>query len=242
MRKFFFALFFIILVAGLGGIVSNPVRLKRGLQSSLPVSAPVGEPLFCTDTGALFMGTGPGLVQIGLDPIKVIVGNSGAAGPKETWQSLSVNATANSTITYVPVMTTTGVGVGTWRFEYYIVCQSSATTTGVKFKVRQTGGLSLFIVHEFFINDSAAASTGTMARDAWVTAAGVTGTNYAIAAQATELGVPTGVTAANIELFVVIRGLFIVTTPGNWELLHGSETATSTQVLKGTNLVLRKMS
>lgn len=43
------------------------LRFKKGLRSRLPGSAAVGEPLFTTDTGELFVGRGPGLplVKIG---------------------------------------------------------------------------------------------------------------------------------------------------------------------------------
>ena len=35
--------------------------LRKGLSSDLPTHAPLGEPLFCTDTGAIYVGMGEGL-------------------------------------------------------------------------------------------------------------------------------------------------------------------------------------
>ena len=35
--------------------------LRKGLSSDLPNHAPLGEPLFCTDTGELYVGMGEGL-------------------------------------------------------------------------------------------------------------------------------------------------------------------------------------
>ena len=34
--------------------------LRKGLSSDLPTHAPLGEPLFCTDTGELYVGMGEG--------------------------------------------------------------------------------------------------------------------------------------------------------------------------------------
>lgn len=42
------------------------IQLKRGLRANLPSEAAIGEPLFCTDTGELFMGMG-----VGITPVKV---------------------------------------------------------------------------------------------------------------------------------------------------------------------------
>ena len=35
--------------------------IRKGLSRDLPTHAPLGEPLFCTDTGAIYVGMGEGL-------------------------------------------------------------------------------------------------------------------------------------------------------------------------------------
>lgn len=45
-----------------------PIKLKRGKETNLPSSAPIGEPLFTTDTHKLFIGTGTGITSVGADP------------------------------------------------------------------------------------------------------------------------------------------------------------------------------
>lgn len=44
--------------------MSHNIQFKRGLKENLPTSAPVGTPLWCTDTQELYIGTGDGVVLI----------------------------------------------------------------------------------------------------------------------------------------------------------------------------------
>lgn len=48
---------------------SDRVQIRRGLRKKMPKYAPSGEPLFCTDTKALFIGTGNGVAKIAGDNI-----------------------------------------------------------------------------------------------------------------------------------------------------------------------------
>ena len=41
------------------------IRFKRGLQSDLPTSAPSGTPLWCEDSGTLYIGTGETVKKVG---------------------------------------------------------------------------------------------------------------------------------------------------------------------------------
>ncbi|MBZ5700258.1 MAG: hypothetical protein LAN84_00265 [Acidobacteriia bacterium] len=43
------------------------IEIRRGLKANLPASAALGEPLFCTDTHELFVGTGTGVVKVEAD-------------------------------------------------------------------------------------------------------------------------------------------------------------------------------
>lgn len=43
----------------------NKLQFRRGLKASLPITADVGMPLWCTDTQELYIGTGSGVVKIG---------------------------------------------------------------------------------------------------------------------------------------------------------------------------------
>jgi hypothetical protein len=40
------------------------IRIRTGLRANLPASAVLGQPLFCTDTGEFFVGTGTGVVPV----------------------------------------------------------------------------------------------------------------------------------------------------------------------------------
>jgi len=170
----------------------------------------------------------------------LIAGNSGAAGAFETWQCLTANAAANSTTTLATVMTTTALGTGTWQYEYHIVTQSAAITTGQKFAVNHTGTTTRFIAHQFFVNSLNTASNAIMDDDV-TAAAGVTGTNYVTRTDGATLGITTDMTTANADHYVVIRGLLIVSASGSLELQHASEVAAASTVQAGTTLLLRKV-
>lgn len=88
-----------------------------------------------------------------------ISGNSGVAGNTITWQVLTGSSTTSG-VTPGIVMTTSGVGSGTWRFNYLLRFGTSATTTGVKFNVNHTNTTTNFASAWRYVDSGAAASTG----------------------------------------------------------------------------------
>lgn len=41
--------------------MSDKIKFKRGPKAAIPRVADIGEPLYCTDTNELFVGTGNGI-------------------------------------------------------------------------------------------------------------------------------------------------------------------------------------
>lgn len=132
-------------------------------------------------------------------------------------------------------------GVGTFKFDYDIVYQSSVTTTGVKFSVNHTGTVSLFVANLHMATaDTTATATQTGVADQDVIAV-TTHLYQVLAARAKSnagWGVTAGVDTANADMFARIEGLMVVTVDGDIELWHGSETAAATTVKAGTSLEL----
>jgi hypothetical protein len=56
------------------------IQIRRGLASALPGIAALGELLFETDTGKLFIGTGSGTTRVGIDGATIL---SGAGAPSD---------------------------------------------------------------------------------------------------------------------------------------------------------------
>lgn len=184
------------------------------------------------------------LAQIAGYTRKLISGNSGAANgaaaPSETWQILTANCTANSTTTPATCMTTTGLPIGTYFYEYHIRYQSATTTVGVNFVVDYTGTVTRTSMTRIGVTGLATAADGI--QDQVVN--GLTGgavQHWSGRSDAANLGPSTGVDTINADQYEMIRGILVVSTSANLVLQHASETATSTQVMADTMLFLKRI-
>lgn len=149
---------------------------------------------------------------------------------------LTSNATANATTTGVEITSlSVKLQPGTYNFKYTIIYQSSATTTGVKFGVNCSGTQTKLLANLRY------QSTGTIgaANQAQAAVAQVGGASArAASTTAPNLGPTASVDTINVDQLAIIEGLIVVTAAGDLELWHASETAASTQVMAGTNLVI----
>lgn len=171
--------------------------------------------------------------------IKKISGSSGAAGAYRTLQRLSANATANSTTTLNVVMTTTGLGAGTWKFKFTIIYQAGATTTGVNFSINHTGTVTKVIGSTWYVTNGGANAVATADQATDATANLVEG--KAMRANNTGVGTTLGVDTLNADCMVVFEGIIVVTVSGDLQLKHASEVAASSQVMADTCLELEKV-
>lgn len=161
-----------------------------------------------------------------------------------TTVNLASNATANSTTTGVEITgLNTTLTAGTYIFEYFILYESAATTTGVSFGVNYTGTASVIVGWMEFPGTGTSASTGA----ASMVASGATGQvheSFGFRAESTtapNMGATVSVDAANTVMMCVISGVAIVTDGGDLELWHASEVAASSTVRAGTTLRLYKV-
>ncbi len=149
---------------------------------------------------------------------------------------------SNSTVTpaALTTMTASSIPAGTYLIEYFILHQSSITTTGVKFDVNFTGTVTHIVWDEEYVDNTATASTAAADQDAIAATAQVLGAFASRAKGTAGRGTTISVDTANADMFITIRGMMIVTVSGNLELWHGSETAAQTTVLQGTSLRLTR--
>jgi hypothetical protein len=155
--------------------------------------------------------------------------------------ALNANATANATTTAAKITALDlALPVGTYMFDYWIVYQSSALTTGAKFDVNFTGTVTRFVFNMYFGGIVAADATAGHSQAQNLTTAAPMRV-LTSRAKATAGKSPTiSVDVINADMLMRIEGMMIVTVAGNIELYHGSETANSTQVMAGTSLILTK--
>lgn len=155
-----------------------------------------------------------------------ISGASGAAGADLTWQRLSADSASITTITLsASVMTTTGVGAGTWKFKYSLIYQTVATTTGINFGVNHTGTTGAFVTSSWFVTSGGAAATALGDQVTSNTANLVEGKSQRT--KGSVFGSTLGVDTVNADMLMVIEGIIIVTVSGSLELTIASEVSGS---------------
>lgn len=161
--------------------------------------------------------------------VKRIAGNSGAAGAYTTWQNLtSDSADQTSSSTPAVVMTTTGVGAGTWVFRYTLIYQTAATTTGLTIHINHTGTTGQFASTWRQTDTSATASTAVGATVNTSAAGGVvSGKIESVINTITAAAISAGVVSANTDVMAVMEGLVVVTVSGDLELKIRTEVNTS---------------
>lgn len=214
------------------------MKIKIVATVSLLAGLLVGASLQGYPEQMLMTGVGGRVQAAGIDLTR-INGSSGAAGPDLTWQKLSSSCASNSTTTLATCMTTTGVGAGTWRFQYVVIYQAGATTTGVDFAVNHTGTVGAFVASSWYVTSGGAAATGLALQVGTATANLAEG--KAARALNTKLGTTLGVDVINSNALYIIEGVMVITVSGSLELKHASEVAAASQVMADTVLELHKI-
>lgn len=160
-------------------------------------------------------------------------------------QQSVVNDHSNSTTTGTKV-TELDVPLepGTFTFEYKLICQSSATTTGLGLGINFTGTHTRLVFTRSDVSTITTASNGLTEEEsgAALTTGGIMN---AWASKAESTTAPTtvsaGVGAQDVDVLITVEGLIVVTAVGNLELWHSSETANATRVEAGSALVYNRI-
>lgn len=152
----------------------------------------------------------------------------------------AISATTATEVTLTPTPT---LQPGTYQFRMLLVVQSATATVSPMYGINFTGTLTKIKAFCYW-NDSGGLGTGTGVADDVGTTAGqmMAGTTVSSASTtAPNMGHTGGVGTINADVLVAIEGMFICTTSGDFELWHGSETATSTTVKAGSSVILTRV-
>ncbi len=171
-----------------------------------------------------------------------IAGSSGAAGADMTWQNLTANSADCTTTALCTIMTTTGVGAGTWKFKYTLIYQTAAATTGISFGMNHTGTAGQYQAQWTHPTTGGAAATGIGDNDT-ATAAGqlMEGKNEGVL-NAVIGSATVGVAVANTDILAVLEGIIVVTASGDLQMKMGSEVAASAvRIMADSTLELVKI-
>lgn len=150
---------------------------------------------------------------------------------------------SNSTTTPTKVTgLTLAVGVGTYQFQYNIIYQAAATTTGVRFSVNHDGTVTSFVANSRWVDNSATASTAAADQDAIGAAGQCVGAMAARAISTAGWGTTISVDTANADMLMIIEGSVVVTAAGNLDLWHGSEVAAASTTKAGSSVIVNRVS
>lgn len=162
-------------------------------------------------------------------------GHDISAGPDQFFRvaALGVDAASNSTTTGVEIagLQLPSVGPGIYIAEYFIVYQSGAATTGVKFGINHTGTVSSFAA-TLQIPTTGTTAITAVHDQATTTTPTIMGTNAVrtMSTTAPNLGPWTDVDTLNANMQVLIYANLFVTASGDLEFWHASEVAAASTV------------
>jgi hypothetical protein len=148
---------------------------------------------------------------------------------------------SNSTTTPTEVTgLTVATNTGTFIFEYFLILQSAATTTGHKLSANYDGTVTSFVAFLNWLTAATLASDDVPDQDHVAAPGGVFSGFSARAKSTAGWGQTTDVDTANADVLYYLSGIMVVSVAGNMELWHGSEAAAQSTVKAGSSLRLTK--
>lgn len=202
------------------------VRLNDGTATSIlrKVTLAPGQSLHYEDKAGW---SGP--LSTGLAPPMVTVMRNGTKH--------DISATTPTEVTDLAV----ALVAGTYAFQYHVIYQSAATTTGVKFSASYTGTSTRFVQQLRFVDASATAATAAADQDAVAATGHVMAALAGRASSAAGLGTTISVDTANADMYAILEGTCVVTDSGTLKFWHGSEVAAQSSVMVGSSLILTRI-
>lgn len=162
----------------------------------------------------------------------------GAISPTFT-KSLGSDLTVSSTTPAEATGLSLGTSTGNFAFEYYLMTNSAATTTGHKMSVNYDGTVTQFAYYWYWVTALSTASDDVPDQDHVAAPGGVMSAYTARAKGTGGLGTTTDVDATGDVLYR-ITGLATVTVAGNFELWFAGDAAANTTLKAGSLLVVTK--
>lgn len=167
-----------------------------------------------------------------------VAGDSAIVRVKKLTSDQSNSTTTATEVTGLSLVT----GLGTFLFEFFVIHQAAATTTGIDFSVNHAGTVTQFDYWWQWTGANTLAADGVMDQDVALTTGGLINVNAARAKGTTGF-TATGTVShdtANADVLSVLQGICTVTVDGELELWHASEVAAATTVKAGSSLRLTR--
>lgn len=137
----------------------------------------------------------------------------------------------NSTVTGTEItgLQISSTGTGLLYFEYWLLVQSAATTTGWKFGINHTGTATVLALNMTYPSSGTTAANGVGENVVLNNTGSIyeASANTAVSSTAPNLGPTAGVAATGTNVLVRVFGLLNVTVSGDLEIWAGSEIAAS---------------
>jgi len=210
-------------MSSLGAITLNEMEIHEVDVSPVTsgVDAPIGSLAIVTDGSFIFLKTTT--LSTGWSPITPL-----------TFLEYVYTVTANQTSTSnvyanVTQLTTTSLPIGTYTFNCYSICQSTAVATGVGLRLSSSG--------------VGAAVLGTVFAK-WDISLGVDGTDKDFQYNQitpTDNVSSTAARAANVNFLATGTGIFTITTAGTVSVQLRSETANAVSIRAGSIFFIKKV-
>jgi len=148
---------------------------------------------------------------------------------------------ATTTGTEVTGLELTNLHPGTYVAKFYLVVQSSAAATGIKFGVNFTGTAANIKLLMIYPTSGTAAANGTIDDVATTTQLVEHATASVLSTTAPNLGPTVGFVTVDVDCMIEITAIFDVTAVGNLELWGGAETANQISVEAGSAVILTRI-
>lgn len=181
----------------------------------------------------LYSHEGGGPVKFTLEMLEDLLGVRKAALASQV-----TNSTA--TLAEVTDLTLT-LPAGTFKFEYWLIGQSTVTTTGLHFAVNHTGTVTR-IVYDTIHTENGTSVAAVADNVGFGSAGNVKAGSCSQTKHTTVVQVGCyGVQVANSDVFLRLEGIVVASTSGDLELWHCSETANQTSLEVGSHLVVTRI-
>lgn len=187
------------------------------------VSAVVGTNEFAVNEGGVSK-------KATADQIKDFLSALGHVGSQLIKRLSADHSTSDATGTEITDLSQTLVA-GTYLFEYFLICQSEATVTGIALGINYTGTASRLTFNRRSVTTGTTTATGNLDNIANITSGNlVEGWANTAESTTTPNTLNAGFAVINTDCIVIIEGIIVVTDGGDLELWHGSEGAAVTRV------------
>lgn len=163
-----------------------------------------------------------------------------ARGGAELVAAVAADKTLATTTPAAQADLTVACGTGTYVYNYFLILQSAATTTGHKFDVNFTGSVGIFANNIRWVTAATTASDDVPDQDHVAAPGGVVSAFTARAVGTTGTGQTTDVDTINADVLYIVEGIMTVTAAGNLELYWGCDAAANATMKAGSSLILWK--